>query len=303
MNNAAFLTKFEAYLLTERRVARNTLYAYKRDVQQFNQFLTITGKTMQDVVLKDIKNYLKHLKALEIGARSVARKISSLKVFFAYLQERFGLEDLITDLSFPKFKKGLPTFLSEKEIETLLQVADSDTSDLGVRNKIMLYLLYVTGMRISELVKLEVSCLRLDTGFITVMGKGSKERMIPLPAAIVAMLQTYVKTVHTTLVHGTKTNFLFPVLYAQVVKHITRQAFWIILNALWEKTGSKKTISPHALRHSLATHMLKNGADLRALQLILGHENIATVEIYTHVETTHLRQVYDKKHPRSKMES
>lgn len=299
MDNAAVITHFEAYLLTERRVAKNTFFAYKADVDQFNQFLAKENRTFKEVTVRDIKAYLKYLKELSIGARSMSRKLSSLKVLFTYLHERFGFENKLTDIIFPKFKKGLPTFLSEEDIEALLAVADADQSPLGIRNKTMLYLLYVTGMRISELVNLESSSLRFDTGFITVMGKGGKERLVPLPQPMIVMLREYLDEIQPKLIQNRATQLLFSVIYGGVLKSITRQAFWGILKDLWKKTDRKKNISPHKLRHSLATHMLKNGADLRALQLILGHENVTTVAIYTHVETTHARKVYDEKHPRS----
>jgi len=301
VDNASLLTKFETYLLTERRVAQNTLYAYRQDIVQFNNFLAQENRPLQEVTRADIKGFLKELRALAIGPRSVSRKISSLKLFFGFLEDRFGIKNKVTDIISPKFKRALPTFLSQEETDQLLSIADLDTSPLGIRNKTMLYLLYVTGMRISELVTLELSSLHFDTGFIMVKGKGGKERMIPAPQSMMAMLRYYIQELHCRLLHNRQTDYLFPVVYGGVVKHITRQAFWGILHALWQKTGNKKVISPHKLRHSLATHMLQNGADLRALQLILGHENLATVEIYTHVETTHLRRVYDAKHPRSEV--
>jgi integrase/recombinase XerD len=166
-----------------------------------------------------------------------------------------------------------------------------------------MYLLYVSGMRISELVHMRVSDIQFDTGFLKITGKGEKERLIPVPEAMRQMLREYLETAHRdfmTKKGGTVHNdYLFPTWYAGTIKPITRQACWMILNSLWLKTGIQKTISPHQLRHSLATHMLKNGVDLRSLQQILGHENIGTVEIYTHVEVSHIREVYDKKHPRS----
>ncbi len=303
MNNRDLITKFESYLLTEKRVSANTFSAYKRDIAQFNTYLIANNILLADITVKDLKNFLRYLKENNIGARSVARKISALKVLFAYLHERYAIEDKTESLIFPKVKQRLPQFLTEQEVETLLKVADQDTADLGHRNKVMLYLLYVTGMRISELVTLKTGDIRFDTGFISVRGKGDKERMIPVPMPMLDLLRTYLQTVHaafTSKQNGARaTDILFPTLYAGRVRPITRQAFWIILNGLWKQTGIEKVISPHQLRHSLATHMLKNGVDLRSLQLILGHENVVTVQIYTHVEVSHVREVYDKKHPRS----
>lgn len=298
--NRDLFTKFEAFLLTEKLVSANTFSAYKHDIAQFEQFLIKEQLTLEQVTVKDLKVFLKFLKDLDIGARSVSRKISSLKVLFAFLTDKFGIENKAEDLHFPKFKKGLPVFLSEHEVELLLKAAEKDTSALGVRNKIMLYLLYVSGMRISELTSLKLSALQFDTGFIRVKGKGGRERMIPIPQPMMDLLRQYIEEIHSQFTNkGRSTDYLFPILYSGKIKSITRQSFWLILNNLWRQTGIKKVISPHKLRHSLATHMLKNGADLRALQLILGHENLATVQIYTHVETSQLRKIYDEKHPRS----
>ena len=202
------------------------------------------------------------------------------------------MPDLGQQLTFPKIEKRLPNYLSEQEIEILLQMADRDTSTLGKRNKVMLYLLYVTGLRITELTTLKTSAIQWDTGFLHVEGKGGKQRMIPLPQPMrsLELLKEYADK---------QRDYLFPIRYAGTIRPITRQAFWGILKQLWKKTGIAKSISPHQLRHSLATHLLKRGADLRSLQLLLGHENLSTVQIYTHVETSHLRTIYNKKHPRS----
>ncbi|MFI5332818.1 MAG: site-specific tyrosine recombinase/integron integrase [Candidatus Babeliales bacterium] len=292
----SIVTKFEAYLLTERRVAKNTFQAYKQDLAQFILFLTNHTITIEQATVADVKRYLSYLKSNAISSRSMARKISALKLFFAYAHEHAGFVDITHDMQAPKLEKKLPTFLSEQEIAHLLQVADADTSEQGVRNKVMLYLLYVSGMRISELTGLRLSDVHADTGFITIRGKGGKERMVPVPQDMIDLLHTYMQTVRGS-------DHLFPVRYGGKIKAISRQACWHVLNGLWKQTGIARTISPHMLRHSLATHMLKNGADLRSLQLLLGHENISTVQIYTHVETTHLRTVYDTKHPRSYTEN
>lgn len=291
----SIIVKFEAYLLTERRVAKNTFSAYKQDLAQFVAFLAEHKLTVEQASVDDIKRFLGYLKSNDIGSRSMARKISALKLFFSYAHEYAGFVDIAYDLQAPKLDKKLPTFLSEYEIAHLLQVADNDTSEHGVRNKVMLYLLYVSGMRISELTMLRLSDIHADTGFVSIRGKGGKERMVPVPQEMTTLLNNYMHTVR----NNEQSEFLFPVRYAGKVKAISRQACWHILNALWKQTGIARTISPHMLRHSLATHMLKNGVDLRSLQMLLGHENISTVQIYTHVETTHLRSVYDKRHPRS----
>lgn len=300
----SMLTKFEAYLLTEKRVSQNTFAAYKRDIHQFVGFLRAEHKIdLKKASRTHVKGFLHHLNDTGLAARSMSRKISSLKVLYSYLHTYHGWENCADNLIFPKLEKRLPRYLQETEIGALFEVADRDTSDIGLRNKVMLYLLYVSGMRVSELINLTVGQIQFDSSLITVSGKGGKGRMIPIPKPITHMLKQYVDT--TLKVFMSKGNkkrkghYLFPVNYGGKIKPISRQAFWGILKALWKKTGIEKSISPHQLRHSLATHMLKNGVDLRSLQLILGHENLSTVQIYTHLETGYLRKVYDKKHPRS----
>lgn len=298
---AHVLIKFEAYLLTEKRVAHNTFAAYKRDIEQFEQFLHSKNKEFdQSLSPEDIKDFLQELHNEQLHASSIARKISALKTLFQYVHQHLSWPNHAEHIIFPKIEKRLPKYLSEQEIEQLFIAAENDRSDAGIRNKVMLYLLYVSGMRISELTKLKRSNIHFDTGFIAITGKGGKGRMIPLPQGMLVALKEYMQTVHSAFVaKGRQTDYLFPIIYAGKIKPISRQALWGILNDLWEKTGIKKNISPHQLRHSFATHMLKNGANLRSLQLLLGHENLSTVQIYTHVEKSYARNIYDKKHPRS----
>jgi len=297
------IDRFNTYLLTEKRVSSNTFSAYKHDIEQCVNFLSAQKVEPDKINVKDIKNFLHYLKKIGSSARTMSRKISSLKVFFSYFQQQYGLSNVAEDLTFPKLEKRLPQYLSEQEIQKLFEVAGRDTTINGIRNKIMLYLLYASGMRISELTHLQLSDVHFDTGLIFVQGKGGKGRMIPIPEAMNQFLKEYINTVHKAITTkngvARKTEYLFPVYYGGKSKPITRQSFWIILKQLWKKTGIDRPISPHKLRHSLATHMLKNGADLRSLQLLLGHENLSTVQIYTHVETSYLRKIYDKKHPRS----
>jgi integrase/recombinase XerD len=294
--------KFETYLLTEKRVSRNTLDAYKTDLEQFFSYITAEKVILAEVTPQTLKNFLAHLKASRLSARSMSRKVSTLKLFFSYLHEQCNLANSAQDLLFPRIEKRLPTVLAEHEIEALLKQADVEKTPLAIRNKIMLYLLYVSGMRISELTHLKISDIRFDTGFIAVRGKGDKERMIPVPIAMLEALKQYLDTTYVALIRHKKaqeSNFLFPVCYRNKIKPISRQSAWMILKKLWQQTGNSRSLSPHILRHSLATHLLKRGANLRSLQLLLGHENLSTVQVYTHLDTGHLRSIYDKKHPRS----
>lgn len=299
----ALVTKFQAYLLTEKRVSDNTFQAYKKDVEQFVAFCAKQKIVLEQVTAQHLKLFVRHMKRSGLGSSSIARKISSLKALFGYLHTHHEWKNHAAEIMIPKIEKKLPNVLPEKEVEKLLKIADANPALIGVRNKVMLYLLYVSGMRISELINLMLADVQFDTGFIMVRGKGGKERMVPIPQAMLKMTREYITRIHPALISqdgvGRTSDYLFPVVYGGKIKPISRQAFWMILKKLWRKTGIKRDISPHVLRHSLATHMLKNGADLRSLQLILGHENVSTVQIYTHVETSHLRKIYDKKHPRS----
>ncbi len=300
MNMSAILAKFEAYLLAEKRVTANTYSAYKSDLEQFIRYLQGNNKTFNTITQKDLKEYLKKLNEQFLKARSRSRKLSAIKAFYVWAGDHLGLENITVDIAFPKLERRLPQYLSEQEVEKLIEVAHENGSQRGVRNRVMLSLLYVSGMRISELTTMKVSDLHLDTGCINVAGKGGKERIVPVPQGMVALLKNYIEKVHKKLINKRVKHieYLFPVLYARKVKPITRQSFWIILKKICADAGIK-LISPHKLRHSLATHLLKKGANLRSLQLLLGHEAISTVQIYTHVETEHLRKVYDKKHPRA----
>lgn len=298
--------QFNAYLLTEKCVSNNTLEAYSKDLEQLTDFLKTEKKTLKKTTAKELKGFIRHLKEdLNLSPRSIARKISTLKVFFAYLAEHHGFTNVAVDLTFPKLDKRLPQYLQEDEVESLINASGKSDAPVGIRNNMMLTLLYVTGMRISELIALKISDIQFDTGFLTISsGKGGKGRIVPIPQPVQVILREYIELTHALLTKSKGqlifTDWLFPVVYGGKVKHITRQAFWSILKKIARASGMEKNISPHKLRHSLATHLLKNGADLRSLQMLLGHENISTVQIYTHVETSYLREVYDKKHPRSK---
>ncbi len=302
MNSQDTFSQFCVYLLTEKRVSQNTFEAYKRDIHQFIVFCEYKKLSLTTLVLKDLKDFLKYLYDLNISASSMVRKISSLRVFFAYLSERRDIKNIAAQLLFPKVEKKLPRYLTEQEVKSLFNSVAQDNSLHAKRNRAMVYLLYATGMRISELIKLTLSDLHFDSEFVGVQGKGGKQRHIPIPTSIVLIIKDYLES-EERLIEDKKskkrTSYLFTIQYGKKVNHMSRQSFWVILKELWEKTGSKNSISPHKLRHSFATHMLKNGADLRSLQLLLGHENLSTVQIYTHVEKSYLRKVYDKKHSRS----
>jgi len=296
-------TNFHTYLLTEKRVSKNTFMAYKRDIDQFMKFLESEKLTLDDLTHNRLKDFLKYIKQEGVGAKTMSRKISSLKLFFNFLSDRYKLPNLAGSLVFPKIDKKLPSYLSEQEIQRLLEACGEDESDKGIRNKVMLYLLYASGMRVSELIELTTDQIRFDTGFINVTGKGNKERIIPIPKNILVQLRAYLDVIYSRLVPQrllkSKKMPLFGVVYDDKVKPLSRQSLWGIMKKLLLKAGITKNISPHSLRHSLATHLLSNGADLRSLQMLLGHENLATLQVYTHLGKKKLRDDYDKKHPRA----
>ncbi len=307
------VTNYSSYLLSEQCVSRNTFDAYLGDLKQFVDFFSSKDLIEQGVVIwcgqittDHIKQFLKFLQQHEISARSRSRKISCLRKFFEYVSkhESYGVvKNPMSSIVLPKLEAKLPEFLTESETEQLLKTAFNAKTPAEIRNKVMLYVLYTCGLRITELVSLRTCNVDFSSGFITINGKGGKERLVPLQADVALLLQDYLENVYPQL-GSQKTDrllsdLLFPVYYGGVTKALTRQSFWIYLKKLSKLAGIHKEISPHQLRHSLATHLIKNGADLRSLQLLLGHEHLETVQIYTHLETTHLRKIYDAKHPRS----
>jgi integrase/recombinase XerD len=300
-----YYANFQTYLLTEKRVSQNTFLAYKRDIDQFGLFLKQRRVEISSCKKDHLKAFLKDLKDQGLSAKSLSRKISSIKRFFDFLNLKYDVPNISAALTFPKIEKTLPNYLSESELKKLLNAANLDHSIKGQRNKVMLYLLYATGVRVSELVNLTFDQIHFDTGFIQLVGKGNKERSIPLPKNILELLIYYRDQIYPKLIPSgihidhKQQNFVFITLHKNQIKHMSRQLFWLALKKILLKSNILKNISPHSLRHSLATHLFEKGADIRSLQLILGHENLATVQIYTHLENKHVRKIYDEKHPRA----
>lgn len=304
INRDECVAQFHNYLLTEKRVSKNTFCAYRQDINQLIEFLEKERLGIAAVTAQHLRKFLKKLKDAGLTPKSISRKISSIKLFFEFVHNRFSIKNIAVGLVFPKIEKTLPNFLTEQEIQKLLSAANKDTSLKGIRNKVMLYLLYASGMRVSELVNMTTDQIHFDTGFIHLVGKGQKERVIPLPKNILEMLRQYLETTYKQLLSAKadgvgKKNYLFFALYNNTMKPISRQLFWIALKKILTHAAIFKNVSPHSLRHSLATHLLKNGADIRSLQMLLGHENLATVQMYTHLGTSQVRKIYDKKHPRA----
>ena len=300
-----YLAHFESFLLTEKRVSNNTFLAYKKDIDQLVDFLKKEKTNLKNCTNIHLKKLLRVFKNQGLKAKTLSRKISSIKLFFSFLNKRFKVDNKAESLVFPKLEKTLPSYLTEEEIKRLLDVANEDNSEKGIRNKVMLYLLYASGMRVSELINVKIDQIEFDTGFIKMEGKGNKERMVPLPKNVLDLLNFYIDFIRKNIIKKSKNelnsnkNYLFINIYSGELKPITRQALWGILKRILLQAGINKNISPHSLRHSLATHLLKNGANIRSLQLLLGHEQISTVQVYTHLENSQIRKVYDKKHPRA----
>ena len=298
-----YITHFLTFLLTEQRVAHNTYDAYKRDIQQLESYAQEERKSIENLTHNDLIHFLAKLKEQDSTARTMARKIACFKNFFNYIHKKYDYENSALNLETPRLEKKLPNYLNEEEISMLLKAAHEDTSDQGIRNATMLVVLYSTGVRITELIELEVGDCDFQQQCIKVTGKGSKERLVPVPEEVLMVVKKYLQDTYSQLLiknnQKLSTSFLFPTYYDGSLKSMTRQSFFLYLKKMAHLAGIKKSFSPHTLRHSLATHLLKNGVNLRSLQVLLGHEQLSTVQIYTHVDTSHLRKIYDKKHPRS----
>jgi integrase/recombinase XerD len=301
----ALFYKFERYLLTEKMVADNTVSAYRRDILQLIQFLQFECKVHDflEIKLEHLKKFLAFIrKDLEVGARTASRKLSAFKSFAHYLENYHDIPNFTEGTIFPKIPKRLPKYLSEADIQSLFSVASVDQTLAGKRNKMMLCLLYACGFRVSELTNLKISNIDFEERILHITGKGGKNRVIPLQRAIIESLRHYLQYTHVELIASareTSTDILFPIVFKRSVQPVSRNAFWLMLKKLGNMAGIQTSISPHTLRHSLATHLLKEGANLRLIQMLLGHEQLDTVQIYTHVEISQLRAMYDQFHPRA----
>lgn len=289
---------FLYYLTVEKGLSDNTIASYQFDLKSFTAFLTKKSITdIKEISRNDIIAYLLSLKKQEKSHATLARHMACIKSFFHFLlREKIISEDPTCHLETPKLAQLFPQVLSMKETEHLLNQPNAGTI-LGLRDKAMLELIYATGLRVSELVNLNVQDINLEMGFLRCVGKGSKERIVPIGSFSVNALKEYLSRSHVKLVKKTKEDALF---VNQHGRRLTRQGFWKILKAYAKKAKISINITPHTLRHSIATHLLENGADLRTVQEILGHADITTTQIYTHLTKTHLKEVYDQSHPRAK---
>ncbi|OFY93011.1 MAG: site-specific tyrosine recombinase XerD [Bacteroidetes bacterium RIFCSPLOWO2_12_FULL_31_6] len=301
MNWVSTIKGFKNYLQLERSLSKNSIEAYLHDVEKFFQFLDLKGIDIQPekVAQNHIEEFLMWISELGLNARSQARILSGLKAFYKYLM----MEDIINNspaelIESPKIGRKLPEVLSIEEINEVINAIDLSKPE-GERNKAMLETLYSCGLRVTELINLKLSNLLLDEGFVRVIGKGDKERITPIGSIAIKQIKIYVesKRNHMNNIEKKSEDILF---LNRRGKQLTRVMIFTIIKNLAQKAGIKKIISPHTFRHSFATHLVEGGADLRAVQEMLGHESITTTEIYTHLDREYLRQAILDFHPRAK---
>ena len=291
------LDDFLHYLVVEKGLAINTIHAYRRDLGRLIIFLEEEGcPSLAAVTREHILAFLLVLRKEKKASSTINRHLSAIRAFFRFLvQEGRCPTDPTAHIETPKTEKKLPHVLSVAEVEKLLN-APKPTTPLGQRDQAMLEMLYATGVRVSELVTLKLDDVHLDLGFVKCMGKGSKERIIPLGQMAIEAIRLYVNNGRRILNKTKREDTLFLNHHG---RPLSRQGFWKIIKQYAAQAGIKKRITPHTLRHSFATHLLENGADLRAVQEMLGHADISTTQIYTHVSKVRLRDVYAQAHPRA----
>ncbi|PCJ28777.1 MAG: tyrosine recombinase XerD [Flavobacteriales bacterium] len=301
MNWTPTIKGFKNYLQLERSLSTNSIDAYLRDVEKFVQFLELKEIDVnpEKVEQSQVEDFLQWVSEIGLNARSQARILSGLKAFYKYLLMEDIIEVAPTELlESPKIGRKLPEVLSIEEINDIINAVDLSKPE-GERNKAMLETLYSCGLRVSELISLKLSSLLLKEGFIRVIGKGDKERITPIGSVAIKHINTYIesKRNHMNNIDKDSEDILF---LNRRGKQLTRVMIFTIIKKLTEKAGITKTVSPHTFRHSFATHLVEGGADLRAIQEMLGHESITTTEIYTHLDREYLRQAILDFHPRAK---
>lgn len=293
------LEGFLNYLLIDRMLSENTIKSYGLDLQSFLRFLDEKNILVKAVGKQDLQQYLAYLYDAGFEPSTVSRHLSTIRAFYDYLLLEGVVKASPCELiESPKLPKKLPMVLTLDEVSRLLDSLTSDTP-YNLRNKAMIELLYASGMRVSELLDLDVTDLYLEMGFVRCLGKGAKERIVPIGQLAIKALEQYLAIGGRPelLKEGKNTDALF---LNRLGTRMSRQGFWKILKAQARQIGITKEISPHKLRHSFATHLIENGADLRIVQELLGHADISTTQIYTHISRSHLQKVIEQAHPRSK---
>jgi integrase/recombinase XerD len=294
-----FEFKMRAYLhfcRTEKGLAHNSLESYRRDLTYFGAYLATNGSSVQSVTLATLRMYLDSLRGAGLSYRSIARHTTTLRGFFGFLVEEGAITANPAELlPSPKIGSSLPKFLDISVVETLTHAPDAATST-GQRDRAMIELLYATGLRVSELISLRLSDVDLSAGIVRVIGKGDKQRLVPVGRAAIALLEEYIRGQRIALLKRRVSPYLFITARGA---GMTRQGFWKLLRLHGRAAGLDNPVSPHVLRHTFATHLLEGGADLRSVQTMLGHADIGTTQIYTHVTRSRLRQTIEQHHPRA----
>lgn len=279
----------------QRGLAENTRMAYRSDLEQFAQWLLLREQSLQQVRRETLLEYLAWRLQAGYKARSSARFLSGARGFYQYLlDERLILENPTLQVELPQIGRSLPDTLSETDVEALLAAPDVEEV-LGLRDRCMLEVLYACGLRVTELVSLRLDQLNTRQGIVRVMGKGSKERLVPMGETALDWLTLYLKEGRAVLLNGAATDVLFP---SQRGQQMTRQTFWHRIKLHAQVAGISKPLSPHTVRHAFATHLLNHGADLRVVQMLLGHTDLSTTQIYTHVARARLQALHAEHHPR-----
>ena len=293
----SFKKGFKAWLQLEKSLSDNSVDAYLQDIDKLTAFLELHDlkKSPNDIDLKLLENFVKWIHELGMTATSQARIISGLRSFYKYcLLEQLSEKDPTVLLEAPKIRRKLPDTLSIKEIDAIIDAIDLSVAE-GTRNKAIFETMYSCGLRVSELINLKISCLYLDVGFIKVIGKGDKQRLVPIGSEAIKHIGIYKNNVRNHLmIKKDKEDFLF---LNRRGSQLSRVMIFLILKELVKKAGIEKNVSPHTFRHSFATHLVEGGADLRAVQEMLGHESITTTEIYTHLDRDFLRSTLQQFHP------
>ncbi len=290
------ISDFKYHLSDDLRLSDNTISAYISDLEQYAKYLNTYRKIndVTDIEREDIISYIDSLKRKELSKRTISRKLIAIKDFHKYLKkEDITKEDPALYVESQKIDKKLPVVLSIEEINKMLDSIDVDSS-IGIRNKAMVETLYASGLRISELLSLKISDVHLREKYLTIIGKGNKERLVPIGEMAVISLRKYIEKARGELSKGINSNLLF---FNYKGSEMSRQYFFKYIKNLAKECNIEKEISPHTIRHSFATHLLEGGTDLRVVQELLGHEDISTTQIYTHIDKSRLTELYDNTHP------
>lgn len=294
-NNGPLIEDFLHYLTVERGLARNSVLAYGLDLKKFGRFLNHKARSAKQIRQGEIDEFARRLSQDGLSARSIARALNAVRMFYRFLvAEKIVIDDPTAQVRSPRMLKSLPRYLTLEEVDRLLGAPDPGTP-LGLRDAAMVELLYATGLRVSELMALRLRDINLEAGYLRCVGKGSKERLVPMGRQASQKLSTYLEGGRPRIVSGAH-----PALFLNSRgRGLSRQGFWKILKRYGRTVGLRGKLSPHVLRHSFATHLLERGADLRSVQMMLGHADISTTQIYTHINRERLRKIYRDFHPRA----